>query len=156
MDFNRYYICNKLYLIFFISFILFIIKYNNNFFINHTNVPELTVYNNQILQFLNPSKQCPLSLYINRKFNDNNISNEIKKINLRDKNLFITFFGDDDNFPQHLKFLEKKGLIKTNYSFAESNIYISPLEKDFTNPNRNNDYNLNKYQKVYRFLINIF
>jgi len=82
------------------------LNYNNNDkSYNSTNVPELLYYNNQTLQLYIPSKKCHGTLYFLSEFSEFNVSNKIKKIMLKDKNYFVTFYGTDPVYQQHLKLL---------------------------------------------------
>ena len=136
----------------FVIIVIFLIEYNFSSSYNNTNVPELIYYNNQELQVLIPSKKCRETLYFSPDYREQNNSIKIKKINLKDKNYFITFYETDHVYNQHLILLEKQGLIRSYYQFGKNNLIISPIKENPSIMNKSNIYDLSKYQKVYRYL----
>ena len=119
---------------------------------NSTNIPELLYYNNQTLQLLIPPKNCPSTLFFSLENQKYNNSINIKTINLKDKNYFITFFECDHVYDQHLPLLEKHGLIQSHYKYGKHNLFLCPKLKNPSSYSTENEYDLNKYQKVFVYL----
>ena len=71
---------------------------------------------------------------------------------MRDKNSFITFYQIDVVYNQYSKLLEKQGLVRSYYLYGKNNLIISPLKENPLIINKTNIYDLDKYQKVYRYI----
>lgn len=152
-------IYNKLYLII-VLFIFRIVLFNNqsNDLINPTNIPELLYYKHQKLYILAEKNKandlCPLTLYFSLNFTDNNVMTEyeIKQINLKDKNYFVSFYGNNLNYIEHFKILNENGLIRSKYIHGNNNLFISPVLKSSFKAEKENLYDLSNYQKVYQYI----
>jgi len=71
---------------------------------------------------------------------------------LKNKNYFVTFHQCDDIYNPFLNLLKDNGFIRSLYYYGENNLFICPLQhKQLLNDTKNN-YNINKYQKAFRFL----
>ncbi len=151
MNFSNYYHLNKYYLSISILFNIIIVYITYEKKINQVNIPELNYYNSQTLKFLFQSKTCPLTLFLFSSIKKNNDSIPIKEINLKDKNYFITYFEDDGNYNQYYEILRKNGLIKSKYKYGKHNLFISKLFNDYFSGKNYDIYDLDKFQKVYRF-----
>jgi len=142
----------NLILILLLFIIIIFINNHNDKYNDQTNIPELLYYNNQKIQVFTSSAKCRETLYFSPEYREFNDSIKIKKINLKDKNYFITFYETDHVYNQHLKSLEKHGLIRSYYQFGKNNLIISPIKENPLILNKSNIYALDKYQKVYRYL----
>ena len=151
-----YIINNKVLLI--IALIFFNLLFQKVRIINLTNIPELFYHPNQTLQIIAPDERykdsCSLTLYFTSYFRKTNISNdfEIKQINLKDKNYFVSYFMDNNNYYPYIPLLNAHGLIRSNYKYGYNNLIISGIKKNSLNQNQSNSYDLSKYQKVYQYL----
>lgn len=142
-------------IIFFLLFLnFFFLQINNE---SNTNIPELFYFNNQTLRILIPEKKCkyvsPITLYFSSNFRNDNIPKEfeVKEINIKDKNYFVSFFVNNFNYDSYIQLLNHHGLIRSKFIYGNNNLFISHIGK---NPlsKINNDYDLNKYQKVYQYI----
>jgi hypothetical protein len=153
-------ILNKLFLFFLFFFIINNLKEDSK---NPTNIPELSLYENQTLQIIVPKKECkyisPITIFFKSEFNDLNDSNnyDIKRINLKDKNYFVTYyFNGSNSYSVFSSLLEKNGLIRNRKIRRSNNLYfglimkIPPANINIQPANINIDKGatLNKYQKV--------
>ena len=128
--------------------------YNNYYFKskNQTNIPELDYYNNQALQLLSPSEKCYFTLFFYSEYSKKNDSLKIKKINLKKKNDFVTFYECDGVFNEYYQILVENGLIQSYYKYAKNNFFMCPMKRNYIFQNKNNIYDLDIYQKVYKHL----
>ena len=109
-------------------------------------------YNNQKLQVITTSKKCHLTLYFYSEYHGSKKTNKSKIINLKDKNTFITFHENEHGYDQHLKMLEKHGLIRSYDINRKNNLFLSPINKKPLIIKNSNIYDLNKHQKVFQYL----
>ena len=151
---------NYKYYNYFNKFFLLIVLLLNNVFINNnnsskfntTNIPELYYNNNQTIHLLIPPKKCHLTLFFFSDYKKNNNSVKIKRIKFIDKNYFITFYESDNDYRDYYAILQKQGLIKSKYKLGKHNLFFSQINNNSLAQNYNNNYDLNKYQKVFRYL----
>ena len=87
---------SKIYIIIlFMIFLICFINYKNS---NPTNIPEILFHDNQTLNILSSKKHfqlsCPITLFFKSNFRSDYDTGkfELKKINLKDKNYFVSFF----------------------------------------------------------------
>ena len=123
------------------------IEYNNP-----TNIPEFLYNTNQTLQLIISSESCPSTLFFDPIYHEYKNSNIISKINIKDKNYFVSFFECGSFYAQLIDILEKNGLIKSNYIFGKNNLFICSKINKFLPKKVDNHFDLDKYQKVYRYL----
>ena len=64
----------------------------------------------------------------------------------------MTFFECDHVYDQHLPLLEKHGLTRSYYKFGKHNLFLCPNRNDILKDNIENEYDLDKYQKVFCYL----
>ena len=147
-------ISNKSYLKFLLLLIVIIFE-NNKEVRNPTNITEFLYYQNQTLQLLVPKKECkyisPMTIYFQSEFSDYNIKNnyEIKKINLKNKNFFVSYYLNDfNNYPQFLPLLKNNGLIRSSDIMGENNLFFGSISLIPSDKNISKGSELNKYQKV--------
>ena len=69
-----------------------------------------------------------------------------------DKNYFITFYENDNDYRDYYEILQKQGLIKSNYKLGKHNLFFCQMTHNSLAKKSNNNYDLNKYQKVFRYL----
>ena len=140
-------------LLFVIIFLFNVIIFNFNDLktINPTNIPEINYYNNQSLHLLVQSNKCYSTLFLLSDYRIYNKSFNIMKINLKNKNYFITYFESDYVYKEYNELLQKQGIIKSNYKYGKHNLFMSKLFGDYFTNNNYNIYDLDKFQKVYRF-----
>ena len=143
---------NKLYIL------LLILLLNNLYskyeLSNPTNIPELSYINNQSIQILIPKKKCYPTLFMeteNKSYNTRN-NYRIKKINLKNKNYFVTFYQCEKSYDQYLNLLKENGLIRSQYKYAKNNLFLCSIQNNASIIKEDNNYNLDIYQKVFRYL----
>ena len=83
-----------------------------------------------------------------KKYNE---SIQTNKINLKDKNYFVTFHASDSVYNDYFEILQKHGLIKSNYKYGKHNLFLSKLTDNYVKENYYNMHNLDKFQKVYKY-----
>jgi len=83
-----------------------------------------------------------------RKLND---SNKVRKINIKNKNYFISFYGDIYTFKDDYELLERNGLIKSEYKYGKNNLLFFKIKGNPLIEEKHNISNLNRFQKVYSF-----
>ena len=147
---NKNYILYKYFLLLVLVFNGIFI-YNDSKILNSTNIPELNYYNHQTLNYLSQSKKCPFTLFLFSDYRLYNSSFKIKKINLRNKDYFVTYFEYDSNYEDLYERLKNNGFIKSNYKYGKHNLFISQLFYDYFAGNDYKIYDLDKFQKVYRY-----
>ena len=147
----------KIYNIILISIFLFcFINYKRS---NPTNIPEVLFHDNQTLNVLFPKKHyqlsCPITLFFKSNFrSDYDIGKfELKQINLKDKNYFVSFFLNNPNYYTYLPLLNEHGLIESKYIYGNNNLFISPIFINQIHKEQQNIYDLSKYQKVYQYIL---
>ena len=147
--FSKYCIC---FIIFFNDILL------NNYYKlkNQANIPELSYFNNQTLQLFSPSDICYPTLFFMSDYRNYSHSNKIVKINLNDKNSFITFLGNDHIYNSYYGILEKHGLLRSFYKYGKMNLFFNKIKNNPYIHNKNNIYDLDKYQKVYSYFNSSF
>ena len=150
MIYYKYYY-NKFY---FLLVLLFnIILFNNNQKNEvMTDNPELKYYNNQTLHLFKSTEKCTLTLFFFSGYRKYNNSLKIEKINLREKNDFITFYGSDSDFKDYYGRLQTNGLIKSNYKYEKNNLFMYKMNYNSFNVKKYYIHNLDKYQKVYKYI----
>lgn len=141
---------NKFNIILLISFYYFFIINSENS--NPTNIPELLDYKIQSLNFFRPSKKCLPTLYFSPEYIEKDDSIETKKITFHDKNYFVTFYENDIFYPENKLILLKNGLIKSDFKYGKNNLFLCTITKNPSFMNKSNHYNMNKYQKTFRYL----
>ena len=122
---------------------------------NTTNIPELSYFKSQKIQISIPNnKKCLPTLFFQNKDKEINIPKEsqIKNITLFDKNYFITFCQCEGVYNPYLQLLKENGLIRSYYNYGKNNLFLCRIEKNPILKNITNDYNLDKFQKVFRYL----
>ena len=125
-EMNNFYF--KFNLLFILSlYFLFFNNHNENLN-NTTNIPELLYYENQRLQLFIPSKNCLSTLFFSIENKTYNTSNNIKTINLREKNYFSTFYKCDFIFDDYYQILMNNGLIKSSYKYGKNNFFLCPMD----------------------------
>lgn len=141
-------------IIFFITFIIIIEYYNKSEFFQ-----KLTALSNnndnykiQKLKVIKSSEKCRTTLYFSSNYSELIDQKKIKIINLKDQNYFITFYKGDHVYDQHLKLLERHGLIQCFEKNSNINLFISSLYKSNSFKNKRTIYQINQYQKVYQYL----
>ena len=127
--------------------------------INPTNIEELSYYENQTLYIIVPKKVCkyisPMTIYFHSEFSDFKTSDdyEIRKINLKDKNYFVTYYLNDyRNYPQFVPLLKDNGLIRSKNIMGDNNLFFGHIKSIPSNKNISNGAILNNYQKVGGYL----
>ena len=149
----KYYYINKIYFLINLIFFNILIYYNIYGNKNPTDIPELLYYNNQKIQLLIPDKKCQKTLYFESEFRNNNTNKfDIRKINLKDKNYFLTFFLNEEHIMEYKEILENHSFIRSRYEYGTHNLFLCYKKKNYSKEKKYNDYNLYKYQKVYRYL----
>ena len=151
IDFNTNVFNNKFCLLIIILFcnIIFNNKYELN---NPTNIPELLFHNNQTFQLFIQSSKCPSTLFFDSGYKKYNLSKNVIKFNLKDKNYFISFYECEHVYDGVIKLLERNGLIRSGYYYGKNNLFICPKIKNPSTNNLKTDYDLDKYQKVFRYI----
>jgi len=135
--------------------LIIIIFHTNKEIANPTNIPELFYYENQTLQMLVPKKECkyiaPMTIYFRSEFSDfNNSDNyEIRKISLKNKNYFATYYLNGyRNYRQFISLLQDNGLIRSTNIMGNNNLFFGYITNIPSYKNISNGADLNKYQKV--------
>jgi len=135
--------------------LIIIIFHTNKEIANPTNIPELFYYENQTLQMLVPKKECkyiaPMTIYFRSEFSDfNNSDNyEIRKISLKNKNYFATYYLNGyRNYRQFISLLQDNGLIRSANIMGNNNLFFGYITNIPSYKNISNGADLNKYQKV--------
>ena len=130
--------------------------------INMTNIPELEIYNNQILKLLVPSKKCKLSsdktlfLFSNIRNVSEEIIKKYKIIEYKNKlNSFITYYMDDDEYKLYEDLFFSQGIIRSDCIYSDNNFFIT---RRITNliKNKKQLLRINKFKKfnhLYNFQI---
>ena len=149
LKYSNIFILKKNYLL--LLFLLNLILINKWYYANTTNIPELNYYDEQSLQLLDQSKKCPSTLFFFSEYKTYNESFKIRKINFKDKNYFVTFYARDQIFKDYFALLQNHGLIKSNYKYGKNNLILNNLYDDYAIKNDYNTYNLDKFQKVFRY-----
>lgn len=152
MNFSKKNLLYKFYYLLIIIFITIIVFINNDQINNKINVPEFLNYKSQAIYINIPSKKCYLTLYFTIDYPKLNNSNGIKKINLKEKNYFISFYEHDPVYVQYTKILERHGLIRSYYIYAKNNLFLSPINNNPSLFSNSQIYGINKYQKIFRYL----
>ena len=100
--------------------------------INMTNIPELEIYNNQIIKLLVPSKKCKLSsdktlfLFSNLRNVSEEIIKKYKIIEYKNKlNSFITYYMDDDEYKLYEDLFFSQGIIRSDSIYSDNNFFIT-------------------------------
>ena len=153
-------IFHKSFLIF--SLLIIIVFINNKIYKiskNPTDIPELLNYENQTLNLLVLKNECkyisPVTIFFNAEFRYLNRSDnyELRKINLKDKNYFVTYYLNDNYFySQYLSLLKDNGLIRSKNIKGNNNLFFGPISKIPSNKNIDKGTNFNKYQKIEGYL----
>lgn len=140
----------KIYIILLFSFYYIIIVNSQNN--NPTNIPELLDYKSQSLHLLIHSGKCQPTLYFFPEYIERDEFIKTKKISLNDKNCFVTFYENDIFYVENKIFLLKNGLIKSDFKYGKNNLFLGAIIKNPSFINKSNLYNMNKYQKAFRYL----
>lgn len=138
----------------FILIIILIIFIHDSMNANLTNNPELQKHNNQTLKLLIPKKNCKCTLFFTSNIRNKTIDKENDKFKIiqykNKKNYFVTYYLDDIEYFQFDKLLEEHGLIKSNNTFSDNNIYLSKKSTKLIESN-NKLIKFNKFKKFNRF-----
>ena len=118
---------NKVFLI--ILIIIVYNSYNIRDLGNPTNIPEFSYINQQKIKLLVPKNKCLPSLFFQAKNQIINITKnfQIKKVTLKDKNYFISYYLCDPVYKQYQNFLQDHGFIQSLYYYGENNLFLCPI-----------------------------
>jgi len=143
---------NKVFLI--ILIIIVYNSYNIRDLGNPTNIPEFSYINQQKIKLLVPKNKCLPSLFFQAKNQIINITKnfQIKKVTLKDKNYFISYYLCDPVYKQYQNFLQDHGFIQSLYYYGENNLFLCPIKDYLFNKSEFPYFQINKYQKVFCFL----
>lgn len=144
------YFINKLNVIIVLLFFVIVIYNIYCRFQNETNITEIS-NNKQTLQLIIPSQKCRPTLYFSSDYRNYSYSNKIKKINLKDKNYFVTFYEKYYHYNRYYKILENFGLIRSKNKYGKNNIFFCEMSKNPYPLKKKNDYDLDKYQKTFSY-----
>ena len=114
--------------VFIILLIIIVYKSKNKDLENPTNIPEFSYINQKKIKLLLPNNKCLPSLFFQVKNQTYNIPNnfEIKEVNLKDKNYFLSYYLCDPVYRQYQNLLQEHGFTRSIYYHGEHNLFLCP------------------------------
>ena len=140
--------------VFIILLIIIVYKSKNKDLENPTNIPEFSYINQKKIKLLLPNNKCLPSLFFQVKNQTYNIPNnfEIKEVNLKDKNYFLSYYLCDPVYRQYQNLLQEHGFTRSIYYHGEHNLFLCPINENLFNKTEFPHFQINKYQKVFCFI----